>query len=182
MHVGLLYLLCTLLLSTLQKLNNFYPVFTCTQVMAAQIHNFQILSHLFFFPVSAEHLEMLRGAPVWDYLTYTILQGVTKFIYDKRCCNRRGIIVLVTRIALCAADKKKCSGFSSVPPCPVRLRVLPVDLRVAFFVFAAFVGFVYLLLLRQIPCLFPDVLRRPVPRNSPTLKVRFLQASDVRPS
>ena len=37
----------TLLHSTLQELN-FYPVLTCTQFMAAQIHNFQ-MSHLFYF-------------------------------------------------------------------------------------------------------------------------------------
>jgi len=42
-------LLCTLLHSTLQELNNFYPVLTSTQFMAAQIHNFQILPHLFYF-------------------------------------------------------------------------------------------------------------------------------------
>src|SRR5215510_14576341 len=65
--------------STLQELNNFYPVLTCTQFMAAQIHNFQILSHLFYFSFqslcgalgdalrstwtcSAEHLDMLCGA------------------------------------------------------------------------------------------------------------------------
>src|SRR5215475_8795799 len=35
--------------STLQELNNFYPVLTCTQFMATQIHNFQTLSHLFYF-------------------------------------------------------------------------------------------------------------------------------------
>jgi hypothetical protein len=34
---------------TLQELNNVYPVLTCTQFMAAQIYNFQILLHLFSF-------------------------------------------------------------------------------------------------------------------------------------
>ena len=38
-----------LLHSMQQELNNFYPVLTCTQFMAAQIHNFQVLSHLFYF-------------------------------------------------------------------------------------------------------------------------------------
>lgn len=63
--------------STLQQLNNFYPVLTCTQFMAAQIQNFRILSHLFIFisNLFAELLEMLRGAlgaprsTVWEYLT-----------------------------------------------------------------------------------------------------------------
>jgi hypothetical protein len=60
----------------LQELNNFYPILTYTQFMAAQIHNFQILSHLFIFlsNLFAEHLEMLCGAlgapqnTVWEYL------------------------------------------------------------------------------------------------------------------
>jgi hypothetical protein len=59
-----------------EELNIFYPILTYTQFMAAQINNFQMLSHLFIFlsNLFAEHLEMFRGAlgaprsTVWEYL------------------------------------------------------------------------------------------------------------------
>src|SRR5215510_1942820 len=63
--------------STLQELNNFYPVLTYNQFMAAQIHNFQILSHLFYFsfPSLCGALGDASRSTVWEYVSWRFQLG-----------------------------------------------------------------------------------------------------------